>query len=94
MAELYAVTAPPRAFEDRIDPVMSVALIRAGIRKPFRPFHDLRHTALTHEAAARNPVVYVQLKAGHSQASIIERYIRAAQMMFPESQRGEGSPVR
>jgi hypothetical protein len=28
------------------------ALKKAGIVKPFRPWHDLRHTALTHEAAA------------------------------------------
>jgi integrase len=59
------------------------ALRRAGITKPFRPFHDLRHTALTHGAAAGNPAIYVQLKAGHSQALIIERYIHAAQVLFP-----------
>ena len=53
---------------------------RAGITKPFRPFHDLRHTALTHEAAAGNPMAYVQLKAGHSQSAITERYIHAAQL--------------
>jgi len=39
----------------------------------------LRHTALTHEAAAGNPMAYVQLKAGHSQSAITERYIHAAQ---------------
>jgi integrase len=66
------------------------ALGRAGITKPFRAFHDLRHTALTHEAAAGNPAVYVQLKAGHSQAAITERYIHAAQVLFPgAAQRGE-----
>jgi integrase len=59
------------------------ALKRAGIVKPFRPWHDLRHTALTHEAAAGNPAVYVQLKAGHSQSSITERYVHAAQVLFP-----------
>ncbi|HLM33238.1 MAG TPA: site-specific integrase, partial [Gaiellaceae bacterium] len=59
------------------------ALERAGIVRPFRPWHDLRHTALTHEAAAGNPAVYVQLKAGHSQGSITERYIHAAQVLFP-----------
>jgi integrase len=59
------------------------ALRRAGITKPFRPFHDLRHTALTHEAAAGNPMAYVQLKAGHSQSAITERYIHAAQVLFP-----------
>ena len=59
------------------------ALGRAGITKPFRPFHDLRHTALTHEAAAGNPMAYIQLKAGHSQGAITERYIHAAQVRFP-----------
>jgi integrase len=66
------------------------ALRRAGITKPFRPFHDLRHTALTHEAAAGNPMAYVQLKAGHSQSQITERYIHAAQVFFPgAAARGE-----
>lgn len=56
----------------------------AGITKPFRPFHDLRHTALTHERGrGREPDGYVQLKAGHSQNAITERYIHAAQVMFP-----------
>lgn len=59
------------------------ALKRAGITKPFRPFHDLRHTALTHEAAAGNPMAYIQLKAGHSQSQITERYIHTAQVLFP-----------
>lgn len=62
---------------------MRPALKRAKIEKPFRTWHDLRHTALTHEAAAGNPAVYVQLKAGHSQGSITERYIHAAQVLFP-----------
>lgn len=66
------------------------ALRRAGVTKPFRPFHDLRHTALTHEAAAGNPQAYVQLKAGHSQGAITERYIHAAQVLFPgAAARGE-----
>ena len=59
------------------------ALATAGIHKPFRPYHDLRHTALTHEAAAGNPLTYIQHKAGHSQATITERYIHAAQTSFP-----------
>jgi integrase len=69
---------------------LKVALRRAGIAKPFRPFHDLRHTALTHEAAAGNPMAYLQLKAGHSQGQITERYIHAAQVLFPgAAARGE-----
>jgi len=59
------------------------ALARAGVEKPFRPFHDLRHTSLTHAAAAGNPQIYVQARAGHSQGSITERYMHAAQILFP-----------
>lgn len=69
---------------------MRPALKRAKITKPFRVWHDLRHTSLTHEAAAGNPQAYVQLKAGHSQGSITERYIHAAQVLFPgAANRGE-----
>ena len=58
---------------------MRPALARAKITKPFRPWHDLRHTSLTHEAAAGNPQAYLQLKAGHSQGTITERYIHAGE---------------
>jgi integrase len=68
------------------------ALARAGIEKPFRPFHDLRHTSLTHAAAAGNPQIYVQARAGHSQGSITERYMHAAQVLFPGA--AEKSEVR
>jgi hypothetical protein len=45
---------------------------------------------LTHEAAAGNPQPYVQHKAGHSQGSITERYIHAAQVLFPgAAEKGE-----
>jgi integrase len=59
------------------------ALKQAAITKPFRPFHDLRHTSLTHAAAAGNPQIYVQARAGHAQGSITERYMHAAQVLFP-----------
>jgi integrase len=62
---------------------MRPALNAAGITKPFRAFHDLRHTAITHDAAAGNPQAYVQMRAGHSQGAITERYIHAAQVLFP-----------
>ena len=69
---------PSRLAREHLKP----ALKSAGITKPFRPFHDLRHTALTHDAAAGNPLTYIQHKAGHSQTSITERYIHAAQLQF------------
>lgn len=52
---------------------------------PIAAFHDLRHTALTHSAAAGNPQAYVQMRAGHSQGQITERYIHAAQLAFPRA---------
>jgi integrase len=51
--------------------------------RAIRPWHDLRHTALTHDAAAGNPAVYVQARAGHAQATMTERYVHAAQVAFP-----------
>ncbi len=68
---------------------MRPALAKAKITKSFRLWHGLRHTALTHEAAV-NPQAYVQMRAGHSQGSITERYIHAAQVAFPgAAERGE-----
>lgn len=49
----------------------------------FRVFHDMRHTAITHDAAAGNSQAYVQMKAGHSHGAITERYVHAAQVLFP-----------
>jgi integrase len=60
------------------------ALRKAGVvTKKVQPWHGLRHTALTMDAAVGNPNAYVQAKAGHSSFSITERYIHAAQTAFP-----------
>jgi integrase len=69
--------------DEAVTRLHAAALKATGITKPFRPWHDLRHTALTHEAAAGNPHAYVQAKAGHSQSTITDRYIHAAQVLFP-----------
>jgi integrase len=62
---------------------MRKAIKKAGIERTIRPWHDLRYTALTHDAAAGNPAVYVQARAGHAQATMTERYVHAAQVAFP-----------
>lgn len=62
---------------------MRKAIVRAAITKPIHVWHDLRHTALTMDAAAGNPAAYIQARAGYSQGSITERYIHAAQVAFP-----------
>jgi hypothetical protein len=63
---------------------------KGGDREAVSPWHDLRHTALAHEAAAGNPAVYVRMKAGHAQGSVTERYVHAAQVLFPgAAEKGE-----
>jgi integrase len=61
------------------------AFKRAAIEKPFRPWHGLRHTALTETAAAGVPSMFVQAKAGHAQGSTTERYLHARQTTFPDA---------
>jgi integrase len=61
------------------------ALKAAGIIKPFRPWHGLRHTALTETAAAGLPGMFVQAKAGHAQGSTTERYLHATKASFPDA---------
>lgn len=60
------------------------AVKAAGITKPFRPFHGLRHTSLTETAAAGVPAMFVQAKAGHAQGSTTERYLHAAKTSYPD----------
>src|SRR6266536_2302405 len=76
-------------------PVEALALVyEAGARggedhETVSGLARLRHTALTHEAAV-NPAAYVQMRAGHSNGSITERYVHAAQVGFPgAAERGE-----
>jgi integrase len=60
------------------------AMVAAGVDKSFRPWHGLRHTALTETAAAGVPPMFVQAKAGHAQGSTTERYLHAAKTSYPE----------
>ncbi len=53
------------------------ALRKAGIPDSFRPFHDLRHTALTFSAAV-NPGYVVKAQAGHASSATTDRYVRLA----------------
>ena len=53
----------PDKFRDALD----AALARAGITDYVRPFHDLRHTAITNDAAAGSRAIAVMAKAGHAE---------------------------
>ncbi len=61
------------------------ALKCAGVDEAFRPWHGLRHTALTETAAAGVPGMFVQAKAGHAQGSTTERYLHAHRTSFPDA---------
>lgn len=72
----------------KVSRYMRTAIAAAGL-EAIRPWHDLRHTALTHDPAAGNPAVYVQARAGHAQATMTERYVHAAQVAFPGAPRSK-----
>ncbi|HEX3056648.1 MAG TPA: hypothetical protein VHP82_10960, partial [Gaiellaceae bacterium] len=47
-----------------------------------RPFHDGRHTSITHAAASGNAPVAIQARAGHASFSTTQRYIDLAGVQF------------
>jgi integrase len=61
------------------------ALTKANVTESFRPWHGLRHTALTETAAAGVPGLVVQAKAGHAHGSTTERYLHAHKTRFPDA---------
>jgi integrase len=58
------------------------ALSTAGIHDYVRPFHDLRHTALTNEAAAGSSPIALMAKAGHSNMKTTQIYLHLAGTVF------------
>ena len=57
-------------------------LANAGITDRVRPFHDGRHSAITHEAAAGSAPAAIQARAGHADFSTTQRYINLAGVVF------------
>jgi len=58
------------------------ALKAAGITDYVRPFHDLRHTSLTNEAASGSTPIALMAKAGHTDMKITRRYLHLAGIVF------------
>lgn len=58
-----------------------LALSNAGITGRVRPFHDLRHSAITNDAAINTPIA-VMKRAGHSNFKTTETYIDLAGEAF------------
>ena len=61
---------------------LTAALKTAGVEKAPRPFHDLRHTAITNDAAAGSSPIAVMTKAGHANMSTTKRYMHLAGVVF------------
>jgi integrase len=66
----------------RFAATLRLALRRAGIDGPIRPFHDLRHTSITNTAAAGTPPAALMARAGHSDFKTTQAYIDLAGETF------------
>jgi integrase len=65
-------------FADRL----RAALKAVGITERVRPFHDLRHTAITNDAAAGSSELAVMAKAGHRSMETTRQYLHLAGVVF------------
>jgi len=61
---------------------LRAALAAAGITEYVRPFHDLRHTSLTNEAAAGSSPIALMAKAGHTDMKVTRQYLHLAGIVF------------
>jgi integrase len=71
-------TYRPETFKD----ALTAALAAAGVDKQPRAFHDLRHTAITNDAAAGSSPIAVMAKAGHADMATTKRYMHLAGVVF------------
>lgn len=65
-------------------PHFKAALKAAGIEGRVRQFHDLRHTAITLDAASGASEIAVMTKAGHSSFATTRTYLHLAGTVFRE----------
>lgn len=63
-------------------PLFDAALAKAEIRSRIRPFHDLRHTAITNDAASGSSAIAVMTKAGHASFKTTKQYLHLAGVVF------------
>jgi integrase len=63
-------------------PALDAACAAAGVPPVTRAFHDLRHTAITNDAAAGANSVALMTKAGHSKMSTTQIYVHLAGVVF------------
>jgi len=64
-------------------PLFAAALKAAGIKDRVRPFHDLRHTAITLDAASGASEIAVMTKAGHASFATTRTYLALGRHRVP-----------
>lgn len=67
---------------ETFQPLLDKALEVAGITDKVRPFHDLRHTAITNDAAAGASAIAVMAKARHSNMRTTQTYLHLVGVVF------------
>jgi integrase len=60
------------------------ALAKAKVEGYVRPFHDARHSALTHMAANGSSPVAIMATAGHASMATTKRYLHLAGVTFKD----------
>jgi integrase len=60
------------------------ALTKAGVEGYVRPFHDARHSSLTHQAAAGSSPIAIMTAAGHASMATTKRYLHLAGVVFKD----------
>ncbi len=68
--------------EEHFSEAFAAARHTAGITDYVRPFHDLRHTAITNDAASGASPIAVMSKAGHASMGTTKRYLHLAGVVF------------
>ena len=72
-----------RTFDDKTyAEQFRAALKAAGIEDNVRPFHDMRHSSITNDAAAGANPTALMAKAGHSDMKTTKGYLHLAGVVF------------
>ena len=61
---------------------LRLALAKAKVERPMRPFHDGRHTSITNSAAAGLSPAALMARAGHSDFAVTQTYIDLSGELF------------
>jgi integrase len=67
---------------ERFEEALDVAFAAAEVEGRVRPFHDLRHAAITHDAASGSSAIAVMTKAGHTSMGTTRTYLHLAGTVF------------